>query len=108
MTEEQRHAANLTERNRLSAALNELFTEARCLPERSADEVWERLTRRGSTRTRAEVDAIFAAYDAAPHVHSVYTMHTFGTPCTLGVEHTGCCPGTKDCDHPGWYPARPA
>ena len=105
MSEEASHAANVAERNRRSAALNALGDEARCCAhEHDASYIWQRLERRGTARTFAEVQAIRDAYDDAPHCHAVYTIH-FGTrPCALGPEHRGCCPGTPGCDHPGWYP----
>ena len=103
--EEERHAENVAERNRLGKALTALGNEAQCVAhERDPDYVWARLERRGTTRTRAEVVAIFAAYDSAPHCHAVLTLHTFGGLCALGNQHRGCCPDTKGCDHPGWYP----
>ena len=94
------------ERNRDSRALAELGEEARCMAhERDPDYVWERLERRGTTRTRVEVEAIFQAYREAPHVHAIYTSHVFARPCNLGREHPGCCPGTPGCDQPGRYDA---
>lgn len=105
MTEAKRQAANVEERNRLGMSLCAVYDEACCLPERDLDYVWARLERRGTTRSYEEVEAIFRAYAEAPHCHSVLTLHTFGRPCELGEEHPGCCPGTKGCDRPGWYPA---
>lgn len=104
LTAEERHTRALVELDRRTRAWHVILNEAQALPERTPEEVWARLERRGTKRTLAEVRNVYAALLAAPHVHAVRTIHV-GRGCVLGQEHVGCCPGDPGCDKPGWYPS---